>query len=279
MPGIESLPVVDDAQDDAALAALEREQHLARLGVTGDVRQALLGDPVEDELRLRVERRQVSLELPPDAHVRALLEATGKFRERAGKPEVIEEFGAQLLGEAAHVVEARLHDLLRLGQLRALLRVRVGGQSLELEQDGGHRLSDLVVQAAGEPLALLFLRLEGVRAGVAAFLLQPVEHPVEGLFKRADLANAVDRQALSAAKDVGGLHALGEPLERPEQMPQQKAVDDHHDKEGAEQDDQVEQCPVLVQRSREDDEHQRSDDQDRGVRREHTPEQRHPAGP
>ena len=220
MLGLESLPVIDDAQDDAALAALEGEQHLAGLGVTGDVRQAFLGDTVEDELCLRVERRQVSLEPPPDAHVRALLEATGKFRERAGKPEVVEEFGAQFLRETAHVVEAGLHDLLGLGQLRALLRARVGGQSLELEQDGGHRLSDLVVQAAGEPLALLLLSLQGVGTGVAAFLLQPLEHPVEGLFERADLANAVDRQALSAAKDVGGLHALGEPPERPEQMPQ-----------------------------------------------------------
>ena len=120
--------------------------------------------------------------------MRALLEAAREFRERARKPEVIEELWAQLLREAADVVEAGLHDLLCLGQLRALLRARVGGQSLELEQYGGHRLPDLIVQAAGEPLSLLFLRLQGVRTGVPAFFLQPLEHPVEGSFERADLA-------------------------------------------------------------------------------------------
>jgi hypothetical protein len=57
VPRVEALAVVDHLQDDAALAALEREPHFACLRVAGNVREAFLRDPVEDELCLRVEGR------------------------------------------------------------------------------------------------------------------------------------------------------------------------------------------------------------------------------
>ncbi len=43
--------VVDDLENDAVDARLERDIDLRRLGVAGDVGQALLGDPVDGELR------------------------------------------------------------------------------------------------------------------------------------------------------------------------------------------------------------------------------------
>lgn len=38
--------------------------------------------------------------------------------------------------------------------------------------------------------------------------------------ERPDLSRTVHRYALAAAKDVGRLHSLGKPLERPEQLAQ-----------------------------------------------------------
>src|SRR5581483_7818644 len=116
----EAAAVVDDTQDDAFVAALEREQHLARLGVTSNVGEALLGDPVDHELDGGVERGQVALELALDAQVRALLEAGREALERTREPEVVERFGAEFLRQSADVVETRLDDLLRFIELELL---------------------------------------------------------------------------------------------------------------------------------------------------------------
>src|SRR5512142_2622843 len=75
--GIESPAVVNNPQDDAAVAALERKQHFGGLGVPGDIRQALLRDPVDDQLHAWIQPRQGPLDVPPHPHVRALLEAAG----------------------------------------------------------------------------------------------------------------------------------------------------------------------------------------------------------
>ncbi len=97
----------------------------------GDIRQALLCDPVNDEFHARIQPWQVALEVPPHPHARALLEDTGKAPKSAGKPHVIEKFRAQLLGEPAHILQARLHHLLRFCQLGLLRVARAGGHSLE----------------------------------------------------------------------------------------------------------------------------------------------------
>jgi hypothetical protein len=159
--------------------------------------------------------------------------------------------------------------------LGALLGGRAGGHPLELEQHRGHRLPDLIVQAAGEPLPLLLLRLQGICAGVAALRFQPLEHRVEGPFERADLARADHRDALPAAQHVGGLHPSGQPLKRLEQPPEEKTVDDQHDQEPDQQAAQIDQSPVLMQRAGRESQNERSRSQDCGVRREHAPEQRH----
>src|SRR6266540_964987 len=78
----EAAAVVGDAQDHAArasvgLSRLERQNHRTRVGVARDVREALLRDPVDDELGLRIERRQIACDVDGGGDPRSLGE-TGR---------------------------------------------------------------------------------------------------------------------------------------------------------------------------------------------------------
>ena len=188
---------------------------------------------------------------------------------------MVENLRTELLRQAADVIEARLHDLLRLVELSLLFRGRGCSESLELEENGGHRLADLVVQAAREALTLRFLCLERVRAGIATLLGEPLEHHVERPFQATDLAWADDRQPLAAAKDVSGLHLLRKPLERKEQPPKEETVDDQHDEEPDQQRGEVDQGRVFVQRTWSEGKRERACDQDGGVGGEDAPEHGH----
>ena len=79
---------------------------------------------------------------------------------------MIKDLRTQLLRGSADVFEARLYGRLRFGECRALLRRRVVCEALEQEEHAGHRLTDLVVQAARDPLPLFFLRVQ-------VFVLRP----------------------------------------------------------------------------------------------------------
>ena len=131
------------------------------------------------------------------------------------------------------------------------------------------------MQTAGQPAALVLLRLQGVRAGLASLGLQPDDHLVEGSFEHADLAGAVDRDALSTEEDVCVLHSLGQPFERTKQPSEQEPVHGEHDKERHEQVGEVDQGRVLAQRTRREGEHECTCDQDGRVGGEHAPEQGH----
>ena len=71
---------------------------------------------------------------------------------------MIEQLGTEFLREPANVVEASLRDLLCHRQLSLLFRARAGREPFQLQRHGRHRLADLVVKTARDPLPLLLLR-------------------------------------------------------------------------------------------------------------------------
>ena len=144
------------------------------------VGQALLGDAVDHELDLGAHGDAVELELALDAQAVVGGRRGAQRAQRALQAEVVEHLGAQLAGDAAHVVEAAAHGLAGRGELR---RVGLAGplrRVLELEHDAGEDLADLVVQLARDPLALGLLGQQRLAPALAPLALEPVEHVVEG---------------------------------------------------------------------------------------------------
>src|SRR6478609_6795274 len=106
---------------------------------------------------------------------------------------MVEDLRTQLLRGSADVFKARLYRRLRFGESRPLLWRRVVCEAPEQEKHPGHRLTDLVVKAARDPLSFFFLRVQCSCARLAPLGLKPFHHRVEGALERADLAGAVDR--------------------------------------------------------------------------------------
>ena len=95
------------------------------------------------------------------------------------QPEIVERLGAQPARDLAHLLEALAHRLARLLDLAAHRRLRVERRPLELQDDRGQRLADLVVQLARDPRALTLLRRQRPPRAVAPLALQPLDHLVE----------------------------------------------------------------------------------------------------
>ena len=149
-------------------------------GVAGGVGEALLGHPVEHQFGLRVQRRQVGAEL---RGVRPAAAAGNSVP--SARSALISPSSSSTPGRSRRAMRRISSRLLRVVsctcvQLVAHRRRRVVGDPLEVEQHGGQRLADLVVQLLGDAAPLALLR--GQRAGAAGgpLGLQPVEHGVEG---------------------------------------------------------------------------------------------------
>src|SRR5919201_1910046 len=134
---VHSAAVVHDPEDDAAGSRLERDLDPRGLRVPCDVGQALLRDPVDRELGLVGERRQVVGEAPLDPESALVGELARQLGQRADEPEVLEHLRAQLAGDPPHLLQRVAHGRLRL--LAPAL-------AFELEQDARQDLADLVVQ-------------------------------------------------------------------------------------------------------------------------------------
>ena len=219
----EAATVVGDAQDDAVVAGLERDRDAARLGVAGDVRQALLRDAIDGELDLRRELRQRRRELALDADARDARERGRQLGQRADQAEVLEHLRPQLARDPPHLVERAAHRLLGLVELVAMLG-RGLGDRVQLQQHPGQHLADLVVQVAGDADPLGLLGGEHAPAALLPFALEPVEHAVESRDDATDLVVADHLEPLSRPQQVDHLHPLRQPPERRERAPQQDRV-------------------------------------------------------
>ena len=267
--------VVGHAQDDAACARLERELDAAGLCVAGDVREALLGDPVDRQLGVRREARQIRREVALDRDPALVGEPARELRERADQAEVLEQLRPQLLRDPPHLLERLPHRLLRLGDAAAAaLRIGVV-ERVELEQHAGQHLADLVVQPARDAQPLRLLRCERAAAAVAALALESVEHLVEGVDHLDRLHAALFGQALPGPEQVDGPHPLDEPVDRGERRAQQQQV-----RGRASRARPTTTSSASTHRERgvdatgEEREHERPDEQQRRVDREDPPEQR-----
>ena len=146
-----------------------------RLGVLGDVRQPLLDDAVERGLDLGGKSPHPRC-LEVDRDARLLGESHRQTLEGRGEAEVVERFRPQLDGQPANVLECHDDAFPQVGDrlARAVVRDLVL-ERLQPEENRGQRLARLVVELAGEPLALLLLRRDDVAQGVAGDALRQVD--------------------------------------------------------------------------------------------------------
>jgi hypothetical protein len=270
----EAPAVVAHPQRDAVAPPLERHLHRARGRMARDVRQSLLRDPVDRELRLVGERRQVGVEAPGDRDAADGGEARRELGQRADQPELLEHLRPQLARDPPHLLERAPHRDLGLLDLGAHLWGRVAGERIELQEHPRQDLAHLVVQPARDPQALALLRSERPAAALAPLVLEPLEHLVESTDELDDLDSAGLGQALAGPEQVDGAHAPHEPLERGEGRPQQHQVEHEHQRERGGEVGDLDERDRRVDRDRRQGEQQRGDRQQRGVDREDPPEQR-----
>ena len=135
-------PVVDDAQHDAVVAPARSDSQTWRAPrVARDVRQALLGDAVDRELRVGRERRQLVRELPLELEPALLGE---RRRERC-----------QRARRARDARAARGAAPARSGaRPRGSVRTASCASTSASRRAGGHLAGDRARAAAGRPSSL-----------------------------------------------------------------------------------------------------------------------------
>ncbi len=163
----------------------------------------------------------------PAADARLLRDLLDEGRERGLEPEVVERRRPQPAGEVEQLPHRPRDQAADLAELLDDLGIAaLAAHGLEPEQQGGQGLVDLVVEVAGDPLALALLGAQGRVRGAAALGLEPFEHRVERALDADDLLGPVrdDRRRRRLA-EVGLLHLRDEILERREAAREQPDVD------------------------------------------------------
>ena len=223
----EAAAVVGDLELDPVGGAAQGDIDAPRLAVAGGVGQRLLGDPVEDELRVVVEVGEVALgaQLGLQAGAPQPLDLAG---DRRGEAEVVERRRPQLAGEREQLAHRLAGQRPGLGDLRLEPRRRRFAHRLEPQQQPGQRLVDLVVQVAGDAGALLLLGAQGGGPGAPALGFEAAQHAQEGELDPLDLLGLADpvdrlRQRRGGPVEVDLLHVLDQLVERREapSLPQQ----------------------------------------------------------
>ena len=267
MPGMTGL--------QAAVDVAQRDEHLGGTRVAHDVGQALLGDPVDHELDF-VAHRVLELELALDVEVVVGRGRGAQRAQRALQAEVVEHLGAQLASDAAHVVEAAAHGFAGGRELRRVVLAGAAGRVLELEDDAGEDLADLVVELARDPLALGLLREERFAPALAALVLEPVQHVVEGRGQRGDVGvGAADREPAAGLQRLHGAHRRRQPAQRRDEPAQEQHVEDHGDDEAGDQDHGLRAGHRKADLDGREEQQQRGDRQHGRVGEQDTQEQGH----
>ena len=160
------------------------------------VGQRFLSDPVDDELDLIRQRREVPIEVAANAQTALAADARAERDQRVDQPEIVERLGAQLAADPMDVVEAPQDGLRRSRSTPRPAATACSRRTLGAQGDGGQRLTNLVVQLARDPRPLALLRGKRPPAALAPLVLEPIEHRVERLGQRHYLASrAVDGSA------------------------------------------------------------------------------------
>src|SRR5687767_1609467 len=162
----------------------------------GNVGQALLRDAVDGELGVGLEVGQGLVEPALDGDAGYAAEGRRQLGERADETELLEHFGAQLTRYPPHFVEGSPNRLLGVIDLVSVGRGLVGDR-VQVQQDAGQYLADLVVEVAGDADAFGLLRGQDAAATLLPFAFEAVEHAVEGDDDAADLVLAKDLEPLT----------------------------------------------------------------------------------
>src|SRR5689334_16357762 len=114
---------------------------------------------------------------------------------------MLEHLRPKLARYSPYFLERGAHRLFCLVDLVAVFR---GGVSdhIQLQEDAGQNLPDLVVQVTSDPEPFALLRGEDPPCALVPLVFEAVEHPVEGVDDTADLIAAAHLQPLAAAKQV-----------------------------------------------------------------------------
>nr|WP_232075726.1 hypothetical protein [Phytohabitans suffuscus] len=247
--------------------------------MAGGVGHRLLGDPVDDQLGLLVQPGQVAVEVLPHGHAAVLGGLGGQGAQRADQAQLLQHPRAQPPGDTPDLVEAVAGGLLHLVQLVAQRLGCLVGDPLQLQDHGGQRLADLVVQLLGDAAPLPLLRREGAGGTRGALGLEAVEHRVERADQVGDPGVAGHRGARAGLEQVDGRHRAGEPLQRGEADAQQHRVGHQHRGQAGGEDDRLGEQHRRGDRDRPEEQEVYRDGQHGGVEQEDPPEQGHRGAP
>jgi len=120
---------------------------------------------------------------------------------------MLEHLRPKLTRDSAYFFERGAYRLLCLVDLVAVFRGGVGDR-VQLQEDAGQDLPDLVVQVTSDADPFALLCREDTFRALVPLAFETVEHPVEGTDDAADLIATAYLQPLAAAKQVDGFHPL-----------------------------------------------------------------------
>jgi hypothetical protein len=222
-----------------------------------------------------VQLPELGIDVAIDDDVRASRKCAREIVDGTCKAEVVEGLGAQFLRDSANLVEVRANRFLCFLERSSLGRGSVLSELLQEQEHAGHRLPNLVMEPARDPLPFVLSSLQRPGAGLATFGFEALDHPIEGSLERADFAGARGTQGPNSPQDIEFLHATGKPLERRKQGSQEQQVGNQHDHDADREHDPLDQADVGTDADRCERQHQNARDQKRGIHKEHAPEKRH----
>ena len=150
--------IVANRQDHPAIAVpLEGDHDPASLRVPDDIREALLGDAVDDQLLL-VGQREVPREPPLDLEPSALGDRRAQRQERALEPELVERLRTEPAGDQPDLLRRLTRTFAEADDVFANLLGSAPRKRLATQDQPGQELADLVVQLSRNAPPLGFLR-------------------------------------------------------------------------------------------------------------------------
>ena len=210
----------------AIVVRLEGDHDPASLRVPDDVGEALLGDPVDDQLLLGGER-EVAGEPSLDLEPRSLGDRRAQSQQRALEPELVERLGTEPAGDQPDLLRRLTRTLAEPDDVFAKLLGSAPRQRLATQDQPGQELADLVVQLPRDAPPLGLLGRQSAAPAVAPLALEAIEHLIEGFRQRHNLfiaGGGVD--PLTRSERVDLVHDLGQGLQR-RQRSSEKGVEEH----------------------------------------------------
>ena len=240
------------------------------------VRERLLGHPIDDQLRLRTQRRKIRVDVAGDPNRRAPGDRVRQRRKRGGQAQVVERLRPQALRDLPYRLERPAQILASRGHLVPSHPGARTCRLLELEHDRSQSLADLVVQLARDPQALPLLRGQRSTGALPPLRLEPANHVVDGVGHLGHLwIGATDVRPLARSQRIHLTREASQPREGLERAPEQHEVHGEHDAKTEHEHNGLRQGEREAHRRGGKGERRRSDRKHQRVREEDPPQKRH----